>query len=157
MRGHIANNPFDRAIAGVDEHPLGFGNRGVDTAHFADMNEAVVGDVIDRHRDFVGMAGEHDSRRAAFVQHGHAISVGVREGFIGKLFGVVQPDALAAHFMADRAGGVDEGPKKVERLFTHARSLESEASSLKPKVSAPRTNESWLLSTTRRWLQLLWH
>ena len=71
---------------------------------------ALVVDVVDRHGDFIGVAGQHQARRTAFVQHRHAVAVGVGKSFVGELLGVIEPDALAAGFMADRAGRVDEGP-----------------------------------------------
>ena len=66
-------------------------------------------DVIDGHGDFVGVAGEHEPGRTAFVEHGHAVAVGVGEGLVGEWSGVIEPDPLAAGFVADGAGRVDQG------------------------------------------------
>src|ERR1017187_9736071 len=52
--------------------------------------------------------GEHDARRTALVQHGDAIAVGVGKRFVGELFGVIEPDALAADFVAGGTRRVDE-------------------------------------------------
>jgi hypothetical protein len=103
----------------MDGDPLGFGDGGIDTTHFAHMDVPVFGDVIDRHGDFIGVPGEHEAGRPAFVQDRHAISVSIGESFIGKLFHVIEPDSLAADFVADGAGSIDEGTEELERLFAH--------------------------------------
>ena len=110
VRRDVADDALDRAVGGVDDDALGLGDGGIHAAHFADVNVALVVNVVDRHGDFVGVAGEHQARGAALVQHGHAIAVGVGESFVGKAFGVIEPDALAAGLVADRAGGVDQCP-----------------------------------------------
>ena len=76
----------------------------IDAAHLADVDEAFVVDVIDGHGDFVGMAREHQPRRAALVENGDAVAVGVGKGFVGKGFDIIQPDPLAARFMAGGLG-----------------------------------------------------
>ena len=43
---------------------------------FADINETIVVDAIDRHGDFIGVAGEHQSRRTALVQDGDGVAMG---------------------------------------------------------------------------------
>jgi hypothetical protein len=51
---------------------------------------------------------EHKPGRAAFVENGDAVAIGVGKGFVGEGFYVIEPDPLAAGFMAGRAGGVDQ-------------------------------------------------
>ena len=93
----------------MDEDALGFCDRSVHSAHFADIDITFVVDEIDGHRDFVCMGREHEARRTAFVQHSDAIAVGIGKGLFGERFHVIQPDALAAGLVANRTGGVDEG------------------------------------------------
>ena len=59
------------------------------------------------------------ARRTAFVQNRDAIAVSIGKSFIGKGFDVIQPDPLAADFMADGARRVHERSKKIQRLFAH--------------------------------------
>jgi hypothetical protein len=114
MRRDIADDPFHRAIARMDDHALRLGDGHVHAAHFADVNEAVLVNEVHRHGDFVRMRGEHDARAAAFIQHGHAVAVGVGKGLVGKLAGIIQPDALAAGFVSDRAGRVDQRLEEIQ-------------------------------------------
>ena len=119
MRGDVADHAFDAAGARVNHDALRLGDGGVNAAHLADVDEAVVVNVVHGHRDFVRVCGEHDARRAALVQHGHAVAVGVGEGFAGEFFGVIEPDALAADFVAGGAGSVDEGLEKFNGCIAH--------------------------------------
>ena len=108
MRGDIAHDAFDRAVFGVDDDALGLGDGGINAAHLAHINEALLVDIIDDHRDFVGMGGQHQARRAALVEHRHRVAVGVAERFVGERFDIIEPDPLAARFVARRAGSVDK-------------------------------------------------
>ena len=114
MGGDIADDAIDRAVAGVDGDALGFGDGGINAAHLFHVDVAVGIDVIDGHRDLIRMRGEHDTRRTALVEHGHAVAVGIRVGGIGELGGVIEPDALAAGFVAGGTGSVDEGFEKFQ-------------------------------------------
>ena len=123
MRRDIADHTFDRAAAGVDNDALGFGDGRVHTAHFTHINKTGLVDVINRHGDFVGMSREHEARRTAFVEDGDAVTIGIGEGFVGKLFGIIEPNALTADFMADRARCIDEGLKELKRLNAHGQKI----------------------------------
>ncbi len=113
MRRDITDDTFDRAVTRVDDDALRLGDGRVNAAHTPDIDEAVVINIIHRHRDFVRVRREHDARSAALVQHGDAVAVGIGKSFIGELAGVIQPDALTARFVAGGAGRVDEGFKKI--------------------------------------------
>lgn len=47
MRCDVANDTFNRAFTGVDDDALGLGNGRVHASHAPDMDEAIVGDVVD--------------------------------------------------------------------------------------------------------------
>ena len=119
VRRDVADDREDRSAAGVDGHALGLGDGRVDAAYAAHVDEAGLGDVVDRHGDLVGVRGEHDARRAAFVGDGDAVAVGVGERLVRERRHMVEPHALAAGLMADRAGGVDERLEELERCGAH--------------------------------------
>ena len=119
MRRHISDHAFHRSLASMDHDPLRLGDSRIDAPHFAHVNETLVVNVIDRHRDFVGVRGEHHARRSAFVEHRDAIAVRVRISFIGKRLDVIQPNPLTADFVAGRTRGVDECAEEIQRLFAH--------------------------------------
>ncbi len=114
VRGDIADDAVDGAFFGVNDDALGFGDGGIHAAETAHVDESFLVDEIDRHGDFIRMAGEHDAWAAAFVEDGDAVTVGVAEGFVGVFFDVVEPDALAAEFVAGRAGGVEQLLQKLQ-------------------------------------------
>jgi hypothetical protein len=60
------------------------------------------------------MAGEHDARATSLVECGDAIAIGVVVCFIGKLIYVIEPNPLAARFIAGGTGGVDEFLEKIQ-------------------------------------------
>ena len=114
VRSDVANDAFYGAASGVDDDALRFGDGGINASHFADIDIAVVSNVIDGHGDFIRVAGQHDARRATFVEDGDAVAIGIGESFVRVLFGVIEPDALAPDFVADRAGSVDEDFEEAE-------------------------------------------
>ena len=108
MRSHVADDAFDGAIAGVNDHALGLRDSGVHAAHFADVYEALAVDVIDGHGDLVRVAGEHEPRRTALVEYGDTVAVSVGERLVGELCGIIQPGPLAASLVSDGAGRVNQ-------------------------------------------------
>ena len=119
VRGDVADHAKNGTLPGVDGDPLGLGDGRVDAASPADMDEALRGDEVHRHGDFIGVGRQHQAGTATFVEHGHAVAIGVGEGLVGVRAGVIQPDAQAAGFVTDRAGGVDECFQESQRLRTH--------------------------------------
>ena len=114
MRRDVADDALDRAVARVDDDALRLGDGGIDAAEFAHVNEPLVIDEIDGHGNLVRVRRQHQARRTAFVQRRDAVAVGIGEGFVGELPDVIEPDALAAHFVAGRTGCIDERFQKVE-------------------------------------------
>ena len=114
MGGDAADDAFHRAFAGVDGEALRLGDGRVGAAEFADVDVAVVVDVVDCHADLVGVAGEHEPRAAALVEYSDAVTVGVGVGFVGVLADVVEPHAETAGFVAGGAGSVDEGLEELQ-------------------------------------------
>jgi hypothetical protein len=106
VRSDVTHHAFDGAVAGMNHHPLGFGDGGVHAPHLSDMDEPLVCDVIDGHGNLVRVAREHEAGGTALVEHGHTVAESVGQGFLGEGVDVVEPDPLAADFMADGAGGV---------------------------------------------------
>ncbi len=123
MRGHVADDASDGPFSCVNSDALGLGNCRIHAADFANVNESLLIDKVNRHADFVSVAGEHDARRTAFVQDGDGVAIGVRESFVGVFFNVIEPDALAAVFVAGRARGVNKLFEELKRLFTHGGNL----------------------------------
>ena len=119
MRRDVADDARDRAGLGMNDDALGLGDGGIDAAHFADVNEALLVNIIDYHRYFVGVGGEHQARRTALVQDGDGVAIGVAECFIGKTLDVIEPDALAASFMAGRAWSVYQTFQKLKGFTLH--------------------------------------
>ena len=116
----VADDAAHRSFLGVNGDALGADNGGINPAEATDINEAVFVDEIYRHADVVGVAREHHPWRTAFVQDGHRIAVCVSESFVGEVADIVEPDALAAHFMSGRAGCVDQKFKKLDRFVAHS-------------------------------------
>jgi hypothetical protein len=114
MRGNVADDTFNRAVASMNDHALGFGDGRVHAAQLADINKTLLVDVIHRHGDFVGVAGEHEPGRTAFVEHGDAVAVGIGEGLVSELSGIIQPGPLAAGFVTDGTWRVDQGFEESE-------------------------------------------
>ncbi|MFM1942587.1 MAG: hypothetical protein RI897_1569 [Verrucomicrobiota bacterium] len=119
VRCDVADDPVYGAFAGMDNDALGFSDGRVYPAHPADVDESVVGNVVHGEGDFIGVGGEHDAGGSAFIEDGDAVAIGVGESFVGVLFGVFEPDALAAGFVAGRAGGVDQFAEEIEGGFSH--------------------------------------
>ena len=115
MRRHVSDYALDRTLPRMNHHPLRFGNGRIHPAHLAHINVAIVGDIIDRHGDFVRVPGQHQPRRSALVQHRHAIAIGIGESFIGKLPGIIEPDSLSPNLMPHRAGRVHKRFKELKR------------------------------------------
>ncbi len=118
VRCDVADDPVYGAFAGMDDDALGFGDGWVYPAHPADVDESVVGNVVHGEGDFVGVGGEHDAGGSAFIEDGDTVAIGVGEGFIGVFFGVIEPDALAAGFVAGGAGGIDLCAEEFEGGFS---------------------------------------
>jgi len=123
MRGDITNDPFHGTARRMNDNALRLGDGRVDTAQLADINKTLVGNIIHRHRNFVGVGGEHQPGASPLVQHRHAIAIGVGEGFIRERLDVIKPDPLATNFVTGGAGRVNEGPQKVQGWLTHAGNL----------------------------------
>ncbi len=119
VRGDVADHAQDRALPGVDGDALGFGDGRIDAAGPSDMDEPLRGDEVHRHSDFIGVSREHQSGSSTFVEHGHAVAIGVGEGLVGVRAGVIQPDAQATGLVTDGTRGVDEGFQESQRLRTH--------------------------------------
>jgi iduronate 2-sulfatase len=106
MRRDVADDALDRAAARVDDDALRLGDGGVNAAHFADVNVAALVNVIGHIAISSACAASMRRGNAALVEHGHAIAIGVGKSLVGELFGVIQPDALAAGFVKPVGLGV---------------------------------------------------
>jgi hypothetical protein len=90
--------------------------------------------------------GEHEPGRASLIKDRHTVAVGVGEGFVGELPGIIEPDPLAAGFVADRTGRIDQLFEEGERLFAHREYLICHHQDLKGK----RTTASALLDEAKK-------
>ncbi len=122
--GDIPDDPSDGAIFGVDVDPLSLGDTGIDTAETAHVDEAIVGDVVDGHGDFVGVGGEHDAGACALIFDGDTISVVIPEGFVGIGCDVIEPDPLSSGFVTGGAWSIHQGFQESQRLRSHGNKLE---------------------------------
>src|SRR5581483_7847092 len=91
---------------------------------------------IHHHGDFISMRGQHQAGRTAFVQHRNAIAIGIREGGVREFGNVVEPDPLAAGFMADGTGSVDQGFEKIERFIAHRAIMPERGSNVQSRTQA---------------------
>lgn len=119
VRGDIADDTADGAGAGMDDDALGLGDGRVNAAEAPDIEVALLIHVVDRHRDLIGVSGEHDPGRTALVEHRHTIAVGVGIGVVRVLGHVIEPDPLAAMFVAGRTWGIEQMLEEGQRWFAH--------------------------------------
>jgi hypothetical protein len=94
----------------------------------AEPDKAVVVDVLDLERNFIRVTLDHDLRRAARVEDGDRIAVGVGLELVGEGLEVIEPNALAAMLLAGGGRGVEKLGEELERFGAHDRSQLTEHS-----------------------------